>query len=85
VLAAFEQAGGRTIRIELEDLKILSALRDLIAQNPPHLQAWLADRKPINYVKLFNEALHDAWDIPPHPSARPAQSQPRPTTPGPGR
>ncbi|WP_214105170.1 helicase HerA domain-containing protein [Acrocarpospora catenulata] len=64
VLAEFERAGGRTLRLEPDDLKALAALRDLIATNPPHLQAWLADRKPINGVKLFNEALHDIGDLP---------------------
>ncbi|GIH72886.1 ATPase [Sphaerimonospora thailandensis] len=63
-LAAFEQAGGRVLPVEVEDLKIFAALRDLQAENPPNLQAWLAARKPTSEVKLFREALSDAPVIP---------------------
>ncbi|MFC0863238.1 ATP-binding protein [Sphaerimonospora cavernae] len=63
-LAAFEQAGGRVLPVEVEDLKIFAALRDLQAENPPNLQAWLATRKPTSEVKLFREALSDAPVIP---------------------
>ncbi|KAA9377207.1 DUF87 domain-containing protein [Microbispora cellulosiformans] len=59
-LAAFEQAGGRVLQIEEDDLRIFAALRNLLADNPPGLQAWLVSRRPTSEVKLFAEALSDA-------------------------
>ncbi|MEU8193668.1 DUF87 domain-containing protein [Microbispora amethystogenes] len=59
-LAAFEQAGGRVLQIEEHDLRIFAALRNLLADNPPDLQAWLVSRRPTSEVKLFAEALSDA-------------------------
>ncbi|MEU6426488.1 DUF87 domain-containing protein [Microbispora sp. NPDC046973] len=59
-LAAFEQAGGRVLQIEEDDLRIFSALRTLLVENPADLQAWLVSRKPTSEVKLFAEALSDA-------------------------
>jgi hypothetical protein len=63
-VAAFEKAGGRTLRVEEEDLKTLAALRDLLTDNPPNLQAWLLDRTPTSGIKLFNEVLGDACSDP---------------------
>ncbi|MEV7804388.1 DUF87 domain-containing protein [Microbispora sp. NPDC088329] len=90
-LAAFEQAGGRVLRIEEDDLQIFAALRALIADNPPDLQAWLVARKPTSEVKLFAEALSDA--VVPHVpavgsgrSSRATRSPDRPRhTANPGR
>ncbi|MEU6411829.1 DUF87 domain-containing protein [Microbispora sp. NPDC046933] len=59
-LAAFEQAGGRVLQVEEDDLRIFSALRTLLTENPPDLQAWLVSRRPTSEVKLFAEALSDA-------------------------
>ncbi|WP_259406465.1 ATP-binding protein [Microbispora sp. H10885] len=59
-LAAFEQAGGRILQVVDDDLGIFAALRTLLAENPPHLQAWLVARRPTSEVKLFAEALSDA-------------------------
>ncbi|MGI5155309.1 helicase HerA domain-containing protein [Microbispora sp. CA-102843] len=59
-LTAFEQAGGRVLQVEEDDLRIFAALRTLLAENPPDLQAWLVSRKPAGEVKLFAEALSDA-------------------------
>ncbi|GAA1308012.1 ATPase [Planotetraspora silvatica] len=63
-VAAFERAGGRTLRVEVEDLKILAALRALLKDNPPDLQAWLAARRPTSEIKLLDEALGDVWTVP---------------------
>ncbi|SNT24726.1 protein of unknown function DUF87 [Streptosporangium subroseum] len=63
-VAAFEQAGGRILRVDPEDLRILSALRDLLHEKPPHLQAWLTTRRPTGDVKLLGEALGDVWTVP---------------------
>ncbi|WP_433242678.1 helicase HerA domain-containing protein [Streptosporangium sp. CA-135522] len=59
-VAAFEQAGGRVLVVEEEDLRSLAALRQLYADNPPDLRAWLAARRPAHEVKLLREALADA-------------------------
>ncbi len=58
-LAAFEQAGGRVLQAEENDLRIFAALRNLLADDPPDLQAWLVSRRPTSEVKLFAEALSD--------------------------
>ncbi|GAA0389148.1 hypothetical protein GCM10009530_45310 [Microbispora corallina] len=93
-LAVFEQSGGRVVAVEEEDLRIFAALRHILADNPPDLQAWLSARRPTSEVKLFGEALGDAWAAPagapprvaaPPPSARrtrtaPAAAQPAGST-----
>ncbi|GII42258.1 ATPase [Planotetraspora phitsanulokensis] len=63
-VAAFERAGGRTLRVEEEDLKILAALRALLKENSPTLQAWLAARRPTGEIKLLGDALGDVWTVP---------------------
>jgi hypothetical protein len=63
-VAAFEQAGGRTLAVDAGDLEILAALRSLLAENPPNLQAWLTSRRPTGDVKVLGEALGDAWTVP---------------------
>ncbi|GAA4575178.1 DUF87 domain-containing protein [Planotetraspora kaengkrachanensis] len=67
-VAAFEQAGGRTLRAEEEDLKTLAALKGLLTENPPTLQAWLAARRPTGEIKLLADALGDTWTVPYGPS-----------------
>ncbi|MEU4701988.1 helicase HerA domain-containing protein [Nonomuraea dietziae] len=56
-LAAFEAAGGRVLRVEESDLKVLAALRVLLEEEPAHLQEWLASRRPAEDVKVLVEAL----------------------------
>ncbi|GII27985.1 ATPase [Planotetraspora mira] len=63
-VAAFERAGGRTLQVEEEDLKILAALRALLKDNPPDLHAWLAARRPTGEIKLLGDALGDVWTVP---------------------
>jgi len=64
VLAEFERAGGRVLPVDDEDLRILTALRDLFVEDPANLQSWLVSRKPSGDVKLFSEALGDGWTVP---------------------
>ncbi|MEU9832602.1 DUF87 domain-containing protein [Streptosporangium sp. NPDC048047] len=59
-LAEFERAGGRMLDVDEEDLRILAALRELYAENPPDLRAWLAARRPAREVRLLAETLDDA-------------------------
>ncbi|MCC5576488.1 DUF87 domain-containing protein [Microtetraspora sp. AC03309] len=68
-LAAFERAGGRTLALDTEDLRMMAALRTLIDEDPPGLRPWLASRKPASDIKLFNEALGDVWTVPDGPTA----------------
>ncbi|WP_336207352.1 helicase HerA domain-containing protein [Nonomuraea sp. LPB2021202275-12-8] len=64
VIAAFERAGGRTLAFGHDDLRILVALRELLAENPPHLTAWLAARRPAGDVAFLKEALTEVWSVP---------------------
>ncbi|MGI5267748.1 ATP-binding protein [Nonomuraea sp. CA-218870] len=59
VVAAFERAGGRTLTFTGEDLRVLAALRRLLAENPPGLASWLASRRPTRTVSFLVEALTD--------------------------
>ncbi|MEV1173731.1 ATP-binding protein [Nonomuraea sp. NPDC049784] len=63
-IAAFEQAGGRTLQVSEDDLRVLAALNALLAENPPDLPAWLAERRPTRGVAFLSEALADAWSVP---------------------
>ncbi|WP_062352553.1 ATP-binding protein [Herbidospora yilanensis] len=66
VVAAFHARGGRVIRADEEDLKVLCALRDLYAENIPHLDEWIGSRKPTAEIKLLKDALSD-WPDPTAP------------------
>lgn len=59
VVAAFEEAGGRTLRVEADDLHILAALRVLLEENPASLRAWISSRRPAGDIKVLREALAD--------------------------
>lgn len=59
-IAAFDAAGGRTLAVADEDLRTLAALRELLAENPGSLQAWLVARKPASGIGMFRTALADA-------------------------
>ena len=66
LVADFEAAGGRTLALSDDDLRTLSALRDLIADNDPDLPAWLRARKPAHRLEFLRSALGDgAGELPP--------------------
>lgn len=46
LVADFEEAGGRTLPLSDDDLRTVSALRDLIVDNDPDLPGWLQARRP---------------------------------------
>ncbi|MER7132064.1 helicase HerA domain-containing protein [Streptosporangium saharense] len=84
-VAEFEKAGGRVLTVDEEDLRVLAALRQLYADNPPNLRAWLAVRRPARDVKLLREALGDTLpetgtetEAEPYPTPDPATN---PTAP----
>jgi hypothetical protein len=57
LVADFEEAGGRTLTLSDDDLRTLSALRDLIVDNDPDLPGWLQARKPAHGLKFLRDAL----------------------------
>ncbi|WP_239137896.1 helicase HerA domain-containing protein, partial [Sphaerisporangium rufum] len=82
-VADFHARGGRVITADVEDLKVLCALRQLFDENVPHLDRWIADRRPIADLKLFKDALGDWPDPttppePPAPEAPSGQAKPQP-------
>ncbi|MBB4917557.1 ATP-binding protein [Streptosporangium saharense] len=87
-VAEFEKAGGRVLTVDEEDLRVLAALRQLYADNPPNLRAWLAVRRPARDVKLLREALGDTLpeteiDAGPYPTTDPAPETVQIVTPEP--
>ncbi|MFC6079878.1 ATP-binding protein [Sphaerisporangium aureirubrum] len=82
-VAGFHARGGRVIAAGEEDLKVLCALRDLFAESLPHLDQWIASRKPTADLKLFKDALDDWPDpaaprepqVPEEPEGPPAQAR----------
>ncbi|SDG29932.1 protein of unknown function DUF87 [Sinosporangium album] len=64
VIAAFEHSGGTVLPVAPSDLAVLAALRDLLADNPPGLAEWLAERRPTREVTLLREALREARIVP---------------------
>ncbi len=79
LVAAFEAAGGRTLPMSDDDLRTLSALRDLIADNDPGLPGWLVARKPAHGLAFLRAALGDgAGPLPPEVPSPPTVSDPEP-------
>ncbi|GAA0987093.1 DUF87 domain-containing protein [Acrocarpospora macrocephala] len=86
-VAGFHARGGRVIAADEENLKVLYALRDLFAEDLPHLDQWIASRKPTANLKLLKDALGDWPDptapqepqAPKDPEEPPAQAKPLPT------
>jgi hypothetical protein len=58
----FEAAGGTTLPLDSEDLRILSALRVLLTEESMDLQGWLVARKPTQDVAVLQTALADVDD-----------------------
>jgi hypothetical protein len=73
-VAAFEHAGGRRLTVSHNDLRVLWALRDLLAKAPPDLPAWLVARQPTGEVAFLREALADAASDLPTPELVPPAS-----------
>ncbi|MCW2591160.1 MAG: family ATPase [Mycobacterium sp.] len=84
LVADFEGAGGRTLPLSDDDLRTLSALRDLIADNHADLPGWLVARKPAHGLVFLRDAFGEgAGPLPPEvpePSvAQPPSPEPQPT------
>jgi hypothetical protein len=57
LVADFVAAGGRTLPLSDDDLRTLSALRDLITDDDPGLPGWLRARKPAHGLGFLRDAL----------------------------
>jgi hypothetical protein len=61
----FHRAGGRTVAISDDDIRTMTALRDLIGEDPAELSSWLRVRRPAHGLTMLREALDDDGDEPP--------------------
>ncbi|KUI26670.1 AAA family ATPase [Mycobacterium sp. IS-1742] len=85
----FEAAGGRTLPLSDDDVRTMTALRDLIDEDAPGLAGWLAARRPAHGVTLLRAALGEMAGESPEPipeaAADPVEEQtadpPRPELP----
>lgn len=53
-------AGAVTLAASEDDLRVFSALEEMLTGHHPSLNAWLAERRPAHRTDLFREALGDA-------------------------
>ena len=69
VLAAFEKAGGEVLPFSREDIKDLTALRDLLAeQGLEKVRPWLVARRPTQEIELLQKALAGVAELTPAPA-----------------
>ena len=61
---AFHAAGGRTLPLSDDDVRTMTALRDLIDDDDPELTAWLRARRPAHGLSLLAETLAADDDAP---------------------
>ncbi|MFI5838271.1 helicase HerA domain-containing protein [Catenuloplanes sp. NPDC051500] len=59
-VAAFGREGGTRLPLDVEDLRILFALRMMLQDPSADLRAWLVARRPTRSVAVFQTALADA-------------------------
>lgn len=81
-VASFEAAGGRRLAVTEEDLRILWALRDLLASKSQDVEAWLVARQPTRDVAFLREALADAAADLPSPDLSVLRDTPAPPPDG---
>ncbi|MDF3339806.1 DUF87 domain-containing protein [Mycolicibacterium septicum] len=68
VIAEFEAAGGRVLPMNEDDVRTMTALRDLIDDNHPDLPEWLRRRRPAHGIGWLRSALGDIAGDPPPPA-----------------
>lgn len=68
MLAEFEAAGGRVLPMSEDDVRTMTALRDLIDDNHPDLPEWLRRRRPAHGIGWLRAALGDIAGDPPPPA-----------------
>ncbi|MDW5613792.1 MULTISPECIES: helicase HerA domain-containing protein [Mycolicibacterium] len=59
VIDEFLAAGGRVLPLSDDDVRTMTALRDLIRDDDPDLPGWLRARRPAHGLTLLAEALGD--------------------------
>jgi hypothetical protein len=74
-LAEFRRLGGKTMPLEAEDLKIFSALEELLTDHKDEIVPWLKSRRPASQTKLF-DSIFGSPSAQPDPSASPASPPP---------
>jgi hypothetical protein len=79
LLSEVEDAGGRVLPMGDDDLRTLTALRDMIDDNHADLPEWLRLRQPAHRLTLLREALGDVAGEPPPPAAPEAETLSVPT------
>lgn len=65
MIAEFEAAGGRVLPMNEDDVRTMTALRDLIDDNHPDLPEWLRRRRPAHGIGWLRAALGDVAGDPP--------------------
>ncbi|MGV9981213.1 helicase HerA domain-containing protein [Micromonospora wenchangensis] len=83
-VTAFTQAGGTVLPLDHEDLRVLGALRVMLAESPVDIQGWLTARRPTRDLAVLQQALASADDwLPDAPGDHKAGSAVRPDRAGP--
>lgn len=70
LVADFEASGGQTLQLSDDDLRTLTALRDLLQDNHPDLANWLRVRRPAHGIAVLQAALGEVATEPPPAEAR---------------
>jgi hypothetical protein len=65
LVADFHQAGGRTVELSENDIRTMTALRDLIGEDDAQLTGWLRARRPAHGISLLRDAFGDDGYAPP--------------------
>ncbi|WP_441962851.1 helicase HerA domain-containing protein [Mycolicibacterium houstonense] len=68
MIAEFEAAGGRVLPMSEDDVRTMTALRDLIDDNHPDLPELLRRRRPAHGIGWLRAALGDIAGDPPPPA-----------------
>ncbi|MBU9765254.1 DUF87 domain-containing protein [Mycobacterium sp. TNTM28] len=76
MIAEFEAAGGRVLPLSEDDVRTMTALRDLIDDNHPDLPEWLRRRRPAHGIAWLRAALGEIAGDPPPPVTPPQFVEP---------
>ncbi|MEV4844060.1 ATP-binding protein [Micromonospora matsumotoense] len=83
-VTAFTQAGGTILPLDHEDLRILGALKVMLAESPVDIRGWLTARQPTRDLAVLQQALGSAADwLPAATGDDPTDSAVRPDHTGP--
>jgi hypothetical protein len=76
----FHRAGGRTVAVSDDDLRSMTAIRDLIGEDSAELAGWLRARRPAHGLTVLREVLGDDGSTPPPEPTPAVEPQPEPDT-----